>query len=78
QWVSYILPILTMSVGMCAYLIRLIRSNLLDLYQSPIVQASRLRGMSEKYILLHDLLKPALLPTIPLIGLSVGSLVGGT
>ncbi|PTI12344.1 peptide ABC transporter permease [Staphylococcus warneri] len=78
QWVSYILPILTMSIGMCAYLIRLIRSNLLDLYQSPIVQASRLRGMSEEYILLHDLLKPALLPTIPLIGLSVGSLVGGT
>lgn len=78
QFVSYILPILTMSIGMCAYLIRLIRSNLLDLYQSPIVQVSRLRGMSEHYILFHDLLKPALLPTIPLIGLSVGSLVGGT
>lgn len=74
----FILPIITMSVGMCAYYIRLIRSNLLDQYHSPIVEASRLRGMSERYILLNDIFKPALLPIVPLVGLSVGSLIGGT
>ena len=30
---AYILPIITMSVGMCAYYIRLIRSNLLEQYR---------------------------------------------
>ncbi|EHJ06948.1 nickel ABC transporter permease [Staphylococcus simiae] len=75
---QYILPIFTLSLGMCAYIIRLIRSNLLDLYQSPVVEASRLRGMSERYILLHDLLKPTLLPIIPLLAISLGSLIGGT
>lgn len=74
----YVLPILTMSIGMCAYYIRLIRSNLLEQYQSPIVEASRLRGMSERYILFNDIFKPSLLPIIPLLGLSVGSLIGGT
>ena len=63
---------------MCAYIIRLIRSNLLSLYQSNIVKSSRLRGMSERYILMHDLLKPTLLPIIPLLGISLGSLIGGT
>lgn len=75
---SYILPIVTMSIGMCAYYIRFIRSNLLEQYQSPIVEASRLRGMPEKYILFHDIFKPTMLPVIPLLGLSIGSLIGGT
>ncbi len=61
---------------MCAYIIRLVRSNLLMLLQSNIVQASRLRGMNERYILIHDLLKPTILPIIPLLGISLGSLIG--
>ena len=48
------------------------------LLQSNIVQASRLRGMNERYILIHDLLKPTILPIIPLLGISLGSLIGGT
>ncbi len=63
---------------MCAYIIRLVRSNLLILLKSNIVQASRLRGMNERYILIHDLLKPTILPIIPLLGISLGSLIGGT
>lgn len=73
-----ILPVITLSLGMCAYIIRLVRSNLLMLLQSNIVQASRLRGMNERYILIHDLLKPTILPIIPLLGISLGSLIGGT
>ncbi|GJF43914.1 ABC transporter permease [Staphylococcus argenteus] len=77
-WNQFILPVFTLSLGMCAYIIRLVRSNLLTLYQSNVVKASRLRGMSERYILIHDLLKPTLLPIIPLLGISLGSLIGGT
>lgn len=47
---QFILPVITLSLGMCAYIIRLVRSNLLMLLQSNIVQASRLRGMNERYI----------------------------
>ena len=36
---------------MCAYYIRFIRSTLLEQYQTPIVESSRLRGMPERYIL---------------------------
>ena len=78
RFASYILPIITMSIGMCAYYIRFIRSTLLEQYQTPIVESSRLRGMPERYILFQDILKPTILPIIPLLGLSIGSLIGGT
>ncbi|MCD8870944.1 ABC transporter permease [Staphylococcus gallinarum] len=75
---GYILPVVSLSIGMSAYYIRLMRSNLLELYRTQEVQASRLRGMSESYIYWKDIFKPALLPIITIMGMSVGSLIGGT
>ena len=34
--------------------------------------------MSERYILWKDLFKPAIIPVITVLGMSVGSLIGGT
>lgn len=75
---GYILPVIALSVGMSAYYVRLMRSNLVELYQSKEVEAARLRGMSERYILWQDLFKPATIPIITVLGMSVGSLIGGT
>lgn len=75
---GYILPVIALSVGMSAYYVRLMRSNLVELYQSKEVEAARLRGMSERYILWQDLFKPAIIPIITVFGMSVGSLIGGT
>ncbi|MDW4346460.1 ABC transporter permease [Staphylococcus saprophyticus] len=75
---GYILPVIALSVGMSAYYVRLMRSNLVELYQSKEVEAARLRGMSERYILWQDLFKPAIIPIITVLGISVGSLIGGT
>lgn len=75
---GYILPVIALSVGMSAYYVRLMRSNLVELYQSKEVEAARLRGMSERYILWQDLFKPAIIPIITVLGMSVGSLIGGT
>ncbi|RIO44757.1 nickel ABC transporter permease [Staphylococcus saprophyticus] len=75
---GYILPVIALSVGMSAYYVRLMRSNLVELYQSKEVEAARLRGMSERYILWQGLFKPAIIPIITVLGMSVGSLIGGT
>lgn len=75
---GYILPITSLSIGMSAYYVRLMRSSLVELYQSKEVEASRLRGMSERYILWEDLFKPAIIPIITVLGMSIGSLIGGT
>ena len=76
--VGYVLPVLSMSIGLSAYYIRMMRSNVIELYQSKEVEASRLRGMSEAYILRADIFKPAIVPIVTILGMSVGSLIGGT
>lgn len=75
---GYILPVIALSIGMSAYYIRLMRSTLIELYNSKEVEAARIRGMSERYILWKDLFKPAIIPVITVLGMSVGSLIGGT
>jgi len=75
---GYILPIIALSIGMSAYYVRLMRSTLIELYQSKEVEAARLRGMSERHILWKDIFKPAIVPVITVLGMSVGSLIGGT
>ncbi|GEP76814.1 putative oligopeptide transporter membrane permease Opp-2B [Staphylococcus carnosus] len=75
---GYIMPVIALSIGLCAYHVRLMRSTLIDLYQSKEVAASRARGMSERYILFADIFKPALIPVISILGMSVGGLIGST
>ncbi|MBW0762626.1 nickel ABC transporter permease [Mammaliicoccus lentus] len=75
---GYIMPVIALSVSMSAFYVRLMRSNLVELYNSKEVEAARLRGMSERYILWKDLFKPAIIPVITVLGMSVGSLIGGT
>ncbi|MDG0859665.1 nickel ABC transporter permease [Staphylococcus equorum] len=75
---GYVLPMIALSIGMSAYYVRLMRSNLVELYQSKEVEAARLRGMSERYILWKDLFKPAIIPVVTVLGMSIGSLIGGT
>lgn len=75
---GYVLPVVALSIGMSAYYVRLMRSNLVELYQSKEVEAARLRGMSERYILWKDLFKPAIIPVVTVLGMSIGSLIGGT
>ncbi|WP_398574223.1 nickel ABC transporter permease [Staphylococcus equorum] len=75
---GYVLPVIALSIGMSSYYVRLMRSNLVELYQSKEVEAARLRGMSERYILWKDLFKPAIIPVVTVLGMSIGSLIGGT
>lgn len=64
---GYIMPVIALSVSMSAYYVRLMRSNLVELYNSKEVEAARLRGMSERYILWKDLFKPAIIPVITVL-----------
>jgi peptide/nickel transport system permease protein len=57
---------------------RVLRSSLLDVYQEDFVQQARLRGVSERRILLRHALRNAVLPTLTLMGVQFGFLFGGT
>ena len=75
---SIVLPTLTLSISMSAKYTRQIRATVLEELNKEYVLGLRSRGIKEKRILYANILKVALLTVVTLLGLSIGSLLGGT
>jgi len=75
---SMILPALTIAIAMSAKYIRQIRHIFLEELNKSYVTGARMRGIKERDILWKHVLPNAMLPIITLLGLSLGSLLGGT
>jgi ABC-type dipeptide/oligopeptide/nickel transport system permease component len=73
-----ILPALALGIAFAPTIMRVLRSSLLDVYQEDYIHQARLRGFSERHILLRHALKNAILPTLSLMGVQFGFLFGGT
>lgn len=71
------LPALTLAISMSSKYMRQVRSTVLDELHQDYVIGAQARGMSTSYILWREVLPNALLPLITLLGLSLGSLLGG-
>ena len=72
------LPVLSLGIAASPAIMRVLRSSLLDTYQEDFIHQARLRGLSERRILLRHGLKNAILPTLALMGVQFGFLFGGT
>ena len=75
---SIILPTLTLAISMSAKYTRQIRATVLEELNKDYVLGLRSRAEKEKRILYVNILKVALLTVVTLLGLSIGSLLGGT
>ena len=75
---SMILPAFTLGFAMSAKYIRQVRHTVLEELNKDYVVGARMRGIKESTILLRHVLPNALIPLITLLGLSLGSLLGGT
>ncbi|MBP5736738.1 MAG: ABC transporter permease [Acidaminococcaceae bacterium] len=75
---SLILPAVTLAVAMTAKYTRQVRTAVLEELHSDYVIGARARGVSESKILWGNVLPNSLLPLITMLGLSIGSLLGGT
>lgn len=75
---SLILPALTLAISMSAKYTRQVRIAVLEELQKDYVIAARMRGIKESTILWKNVLKNAMIPLATLLGVSIGSLLGGT
>lgn len=75
---SLILPTLTLSIAISSKYTRQIRATVLEELNKDYVLGLRSRGIKENRILYVNILKVALLTVVTLLGLSIGSLLGGT
>lgn len=75
---TIVLPALTLAVAMSAKYVRQVRTAILEELGQDYVVGARAQGFSERHILWRQVLPNALLPLITMLGLSLGSLLGGT
>ena len=73
-----ILPAVTLAFAMASKYTRQVRTAVLEELHSDYVIGARARGVSESKILWGNVLPNSLLPLITMLGLSIGSLLGGT
>ena len=76
-FVSLVLPAVTLGTAMAAILSRMVRSSLLEVLGEDYVRTARAKGLSERRVILHHGLRNALLPVITMLGLQLGTLLGG-
>lgn len=75
---SIILPAVTLALAMSAKYTRQVRITVLEELNKDYVNGARMRGIPEKKILFRHVLPNVLLPLVTILGLSFGSLLGGT
>jgi peptide/nickel transport system permease protein len=78
DWKSLVLPSATLAFAMSAKYVRLVRASILEELNQDYVIGARARGTREGTILWNHVLPNAMLPLITMLGLSLGSLLGGT
>ena len=72
-----ILPSVALAITWIGYLGRLVRTSLLEVMNETYVRTSRAAGISESLIRYKYALKNALIPTVAVLGVGLGSLMGG-
>ncbi|MBI5450756.1 MAG: ABC transporter permease [Gammaproteobacteria bacterium] len=77
DWASLVLPALTLGTGLAAILSRMVRASLLEVLGEDFVRTARAKGLSESRVVLRHALRNALLPVITVLGLQLGTLLGG-
>jgi peptide/nickel transport system permease protein len=72
-----ILPTVALSVGWIGFIARLVRTSMLEVLGENHIRTARAYGLSERLITYKYALKAACIPTIAILGLGIGRLLGG-
>src|SRR3954466_11066373 len=72
-----ILPWLVLSVLFIGFYSRVLRSNILDTINEDYVRTARAKGLSERRIMIHHVLRNSLIPVVSLFGLDFAAVIGG-
>jgi peptide/nickel transport system permease protein len=72
-----VLPSITLGLPMAAVIARVLRSSMLETLRADYVTLARAKGAPEGGVVLRHALRNALIPTVTVVGLQVGVLLGG-
>lgn len=72
-----VLPAITISLTNIAYVARMTRSSTVDVLTTDYVRTANLKGLSPRRVLFTHVLRNALLPTVTIVAIGIGWLIGG-
>ncbi|RMF78612.1 MAG: ABC transporter permease [Chloroflexi bacterium] len=78
EWIRrLLLPAITATLVLLGYIARMTRAGVIDEMRKPYVRMATLKGLPRRTIIFKHVLRNALLPTITIIAISFGWLIGG-
>jgi peptide/nickel transport system permease protein len=77
SWKGWILPCVSMGLGLTAIIARQTRSNLLEVIRQDYIVTAKAKGLGNGTVVYRHALKNAIIPVIMIIGGIFGSLLGG-
>ena len=78
SWMSYIMPVFCMGVYPMAFIVRLMRSNMLDVLGQDYIKTARAKGLPERKVLYKHALRNAMLPVITYLGPLLAGIITGS
>lgn len=74
-WRSIVLPALALALSMITIIMRLVRTEMLEVMKADYIKFARARGIGNYRIWFRHALRNALLPVVTVIGLQIGGLI---
>jgi ABC-type dipeptide/oligopeptide/nickel transport system permease component len=72
-----VLPATALGLASAAAIARLVRSSMLEVLRQEYIVTARAKGLARSAVILAHALKNALIPTVTMLGLQLGGLLGG-
>jgi ABC-type dipeptide/oligopeptide/nickel transport system permease component len=77
-WASLIMPTIALAARLIALVARMTRGVVLEELRKDYVRTARAKGVVESVVVARHVLRNALIPTVTVIGLQIGYLLGGS
>jgi peptide/nickel transport system permease protein len=74
----FVMPTMTLGIGVMPQFMRLTRTGMLDVLESDFIRTARAKGLSPLKVLFKHALRNAILPIVSLMAVVLGFLLGGT
>jgi peptide/nickel transport system permease protein len=74
---TLILPAIALGTALAAFVMRMLRSTLLEVLRQDYIRTARAKGVREHGVLYAHALKNAFIPVLTVIGIQIGHLLGG-
>jgi len=74
---AWVLPTLTLGTALAAILTRMVRASLLEVLHEDYLRTARAKGLPQRVVIWRHALGNALLPVVTVLGLQLGTLLGG-